>query len=55
MTSYNHGMNGMKKAKNIYGDDFVRIVAEYDHQLFGFASRNYYAEFLAARAIAARN
>ena len=28
VTSYNHGMNGMKKAKNIYGDDYVRIVAE---------------------------
>lgn len=52
LTSYNHGLNGMKRAQSLYGDDFVRIVQEYDHPLFGFASRNFYAEFLAAREIA---
>ena len=52
LTSYNHGVNGMARAKNQVGNDFVRIVQQYDSPKFGFASRNYYAEFLAAREIA---
>ncbi len=52
VTSYNHGIGGMQRAKNLYGHDFMRIVKNYDHPQFGFASRNYYAEFLAARDIA---
>jgi membrane-bound lytic murein transglycosylase D len=52
LTSYNHGINGMSRARDRFGDDFVRIVNEYDHRLFGFASRNFYAEFLAAREVA---
>lgn len=52
LTSYNHGLNGMRRAQSLFGDDFMRIVEEYDHPLFGFASRNFYAEFLAAREIA---
>jgi len=51
LTSYNHGIGGMKKAHNRMGRDFVRIVREYDGPAFGFASRNYYAQFLAAREI----
>ncbi len=52
LTSYNHGINGMMRAQNQVGNDFVRIVQQYDSPKFGFASRNYYAEFLAAREIA---
>ncbi|MDD2759216.1 MAG: lytic transglycosylase domain-containing protein [Methylomonas sp.] len=52
LTSYNHGIGGMKRAQNRMGSDFVRIVEEYDGPTFGFASRNYYAQFLAAREIA---
>ena len=52
ITSYNHGIRGMMRAKERYGDDFSRIVQEYDSRTFGFASRNFYAEFLAARDIA---
>lgn len=52
VTSYNHGVGGMKKAKNIFGDDFGRIAREYEGPYFGFASRNFYAEFLAAREVA---
>ncbi|MFZ2171144.1 MAG: lytic transglycosylase domain-containing protein, partial [Methylococcaceae bacterium] len=52
ITSYNHGIGGMKRAKNQVGGDFVRIVKTYDGPAFGFASRNYYAQFLAAREIA---
>lgn len=52
VTSYNHGMAGMARARDQFGDDFDRIVREYDGKLFGFASKNFYAEFLAARRIA---
>ena len=52
VTSYNHGIGGMKRAQNTMGSDFNRIVDEYDGPAFGFASRNYYAQFLAAREIA---
>jgi len=52
LTSYNHGIGGVQRAKNQFGHDFARIVKDYDHPLFGFASRNFYAEFLAARDVA---
>ncbi|MEI7993595.1 MAG: lytic transglycosylase domain-containing protein [Methylococcaceae bacterium] len=52
ITSYNHGIGGMKRAQNVVGRDFVRIVESYNGPAFGFASRNYYAQFLAAREIA---
>jgi membrane-bound lytic murein transglycosylase D len=52
ITSYNHGIGGMKRAQNQVGHDFVRIVETYVSPTFGFASRNYYAQFLAAREIA---
>ena len=52
ITSYNHGIGGMKRAQDQVGRDFVRIVKNYDGPAFGFASRNYYAQFLAAREIA---
>jgi membrane-bound lytic murein transglycosylase D len=52
LTSYNHGVQGMTRAKSQFGTDFERIVQEYDSRSFGFASRNFYAEFLAARDVA---
>ena len=52
VTSYNHGIGGMKRAQNQMGPDFARIVEQYSGPAFGFASRNYYAQFLAAREIA---
>jgi membrane-bound lytic murein transglycosylase D len=52
LTSYNHGIGGMKRAQNQLGNNFVRIVEQYDGPSFGFASRNYYAQFLAALEIA---
>jgi membrane-bound lytic murein transglycosylase D len=54
VTSYNHGIGGMKRAQNQTGSDFARIVEHYDGPAFGFASRNYYAQFLAAREIASQ-
>lgn len=52
LTSYNHGVGGMKQARSAYGDNFVAIVRNYSGSGFGFASRNFYTEFLAARDIA---
>ncbi|HIJ78134.1 MAG TPA: transglycosylase SLT domain-containing protein [Deltaproteobacteria bacterium] len=51
ITAYNHGATGMQKAKNAHGD-YERIFNDYDGQRFGFASRNFYSEFLAAREVA---
>lgn len=52
ITSFNHGIGGMKRALDQAGPDFVSIVETYVSPSFGFASRNYYAQFLAARDIA---
>ena len=52
ITSYNHGVGGMAQAKEAWGGDIVAIVKNYSGKGFGFASRNFYAEFLAARNIA---
>jgi membrane-bound lytic murein transglycosylase D len=52
LTSYNHGVGGMKRAQDAFGNDFAAIVQDYSGPGFGFASRNFYAEFLAARDIA---
>jgi len=49
ITAYNHGAEGMRRARDQLGtDDIVRIVRNYRSPSFGFASRNYYASFLAA-------
>jgi len=48
ITSYNHGVGGMRAARDRFGTDFVRILDEYDGRTFGFASKNFYKEFLAA-------
>ncbi|MBV5309894.1 lytic transglycosylase domain-containing protein [Chromatium okenii] len=52
ITSYNHGQGGMAKAKAQHGDQIGKIVKNYNGKAFGFASRNYYAEFIAAREVA---
>ncbi len=48
ITAYNHGTQGMHRAKRKYGDDLVNIIKNYKSRTFGFASRNFYTEFLAA-------
>lgn len=49
--SYNHGVGGISRARDEFGTDHVRIMKHYSSRLFGFASRNYYPEFLAALRI----
>jgi membrane-bound lytic murein transglycosylase D len=48
ITAYNYGTSGMAQAAELYANDYARIVREYSGAHFGFASKNYYAEFLAA-------
>lgn len=52
ITAYNHGRNGMKRAKRKFGTDIAKIVHNYKSRSFGFASRNFYSEFLAALEVA---
>ncbi|MCA9732929.1 LysM peptidoglycan-binding domain-containing protein [candidate division KSB1 bacterium] len=52
ITAYNHGRAGMKRAKNKFGDDIGAIVRNYSSRSFKFASRNFYAEFIAAYKVA---
>lgn len=48
ITAYNHGLSSMKRARSLYGHDFDKMYREYRHRAFGFASKNFYAQFLAA-------
>ena len=49
VTAYNHGRAGMKRAVRRLGTrDITEIIRRYDGRTFGFASRNFYAELLAA-------
>jgi len=48
ITAYNHGTQGMKNAKKRYGVNIVDVINGYRSRSFGFASKNFYAEFLAA-------
>jgi len=52
LTSYNHGVGGMQRAQQAFGNDIGAIVRSYSGSNFGFASRNFYTEFLAARHVA---
>ena len=49
VTAYNHGRAGIARAVETVGStDLVSIIERYNGPLFKFASRNFYAEFLAA-------
>ena len=50
--AYNHGRVGVVAAREAVGSDAVEdIIAGYNGRRFGFASRNFYPEFLAALEI----
>ncbi len=52
ITAYNHGAGGMRRAVRTLGTrDLGRIAKRYRSRTFGFASRNFYAEFIAAATI----
>lgn len=49
VTAYNHGATGMRRAvKKLGTSDIETIVKKYESRTFGFASRNFYTELLAA-------
>src|SRR5947207_6867371 len=49
VTAYNHGPDGVARAVSEVGtNDIATIVRDYHGKAFGFASRNFYVEFLAA-------
>jgi membrane-bound lytic murein transglycosylase D len=48
ITAYNHGRAGMLRAQGEVGSDITRIIEGYRGPLFGYASMNFYSEFLAA-------
>ena len=52
ITAYNHGLAGVRRAMRRYGDtNYVDILRNYDGRTFGFASRNFYVAFLAAKEV----
>jgi len=52
ITAYNHGLGGVRRAMRKYGDEaYVDILRNYNGRTFGFASRNFYVAFLAAREV----
>lgn len=55
LTAYNHGLNGMKRAVRKTGSGNISdIVEKYNGRGFSFASRNFYAEFIAASNVYAK-
>ena len=52
ITAYNHGLAGVRRAMRKYGDsNYVDILRNYNGRTFGFASRNFYVAFLAAKEV----
>ncbi len=52
ITSYNYGVNGMRRAIRQVDADFLAVLAEYKSPAFQIAVKNFYASFLAARHVA---
>ena len=49
ITAYNFGRSGVKRAlEAVNGDSLADLIRDYEHPRFGFASRNFYASFVAA-------
>lgn len=53
ITAYNHGEEGLVRASLKTGSrDLMDFIANYESRTWGFASKNFYAEFLAAVEVA---
>ena len=48
ITAYNHGRAGMQRAQSEAGSEIAKIIEQYRGPAFGYASMNFYSEFLAA-------
>ncbi len=56
LTAYNHGRDGILRAvAEVGSSDLVELIRQYQGPAFGFASKSFYAEFLAAVDIAKRS
>ena len=52
ITAYNHGLAGVRRAMRRHGDtEYADILRNYNGRAFGFASRNFYVAFVAAKTI----
>ncbi len=52
LTAYNHGPNGVRRAvKSVGSSDLMELIKHCKKKSFGFASKNFYAEFLAVLRI----
>ena len=52
VTAYNHGRGGLAHGLQVtHGDSLTDLIERYHNHHFGFASRNFYSEFLAASDI----
>ncbi len=55
ITAYNFGLQGIKNAvRKMESENIADIIEQYDGSRFGFASRNFYVEFLAALDVCLR-
>jgi membrane-bound lytic murein transglycosylase D len=53
LTAYNYGSGGIARAvAEIQSDNLVDLIQNYNHRYWGFAAKNFYAEFLAAVEVA---
>ena len=52
ITSYNYGVNGMRRAINEIGPDYMSVLNQYRSKKFQVAVKNFYSGFLAARHVA---
>lgn len=56
ITAYNHGREGVTRAiAEVGSKDLMEIIRRYQSPSFGFASKSFYAEFLAALEVARRS
>lgn len=53
LTAYNYGRTGMVRAQKKWGT-YPKIIAHHETEIFKFASKNFYAEFIAAVRVARR-
>ena len=52
VTAYNHGRGGLARGlEQVRGNSLSDLIERYHNKHFGFASRNFYAEFLAASEV----
>ncbi|MBU6282174.1 transglycosylase SLT domain-containing protein [bacterium] len=53
VTSYNYGVNGMRRAVEALGTtDLVDLIERHDSPAFGYSAKNFFAQFLAAVHVA---